>query len=942
MRASAQGPSMSRSPDRLLALFDELVDLDAASRAARLGVLFGEDAALAEELSRMLAADDAAGVLDRGVMAVAPTVAGGIGLDAPRAPTGSAGRRIGAFVLERLLGRGGMGEVWLAAREEGGFRQQVALKLVKRGLDGEDLLRRFMRERRILAGLSHPGIARFIDGGVGEDGVPWYAMEYVEGETLVDHARGRALGVRERVALVAEVADAVAYAQNRLVVHRDLKPSNILVDPQGRVRLLDFGIAKLLDEAPDARATATGLRAMSPAYAAPEQILDEPVSAATDVYALGVVLYELLTGSLPHQRAGATLETLTERVRQESTERPSARLRGTDAATTTTLGAGTAQRFARQVAGELDLIVLAALRREPERRYPSAAALADDLRRWLDGRPVSAQADTAGYRARKFVARHRFAVGSASAVLLALVAGFGTALWQAGVAREQAARAEREAGESDQIATFLQSVLLEADPMRASDAGALTITEVTRLAAARVDRDLAGQPSAQADVLSTLAAAAWSANDEPMATELTQRAHAVASASPEVDAAAYANAMRVVAEGQLRAGDARSAEATLRAGLARLAPLLDPPEPRPRDLLAAARSNNGLGSALFMRDALAESAAAMALSAQQSAAALGDGAIEAGMAWFNVGILRWRLGEIDAAQDAIDRAVAIHAAALAADDPRQAIVMDMQAQLQAERGDGAAAERTWRRAIELLQGDDAVRRDRRIGLQESLAVHLSQSGRFAEARAVYAQFIDLPPDPGGESVSTQRRGAAHRQLGYMAMWEGDLATAWRELERAKALFTRARSGEGLFPLNAAADLALVRGLRGETDAALAELERLREPIVAIAGERSSDEMIRRHRVGEVLAVAGRDADARAAFESALAGAASQPWSDSAYADQARLWVALLAARAPDADPRHATTAVEDGIAAMLRRGYGWHPLVRRARQVMEAPAAADG
>jgi serine/threonine-protein kinase len=453
MRDSGRDRWMSANPERLLALFDELVELDEDARAARLGVLFGQEPALAQELSRMLAADDASGVLDRGMQAMAPTVVGGLE-PRPSAVEDATGRRVEPFVLERLLGRGGMGEVWLAAREQDGFRQQVAVKLLKRGLDGDDLVRRFTQERRILAALSHPGIARFIDGGVGEDGVPWYAMEYVEGESLAEHARARALGVRERVALVAEVAEAVAYAQNRLVVHRDLKPSNILVDAQGRVRLLDFGIAKLLDEAPDATATATGLRAMSAAYAAPEQILDAPVSAATDVYALGVVLYELLTGVLPHERASATLETLAERVRHEETERPSARLRG-DATSTTTLGADTAQRFARQVAGELDTIVLAALRREPERRYPSAAALADDLRRWLDGRPVAAQPDTAGYRARKFVSRHRFAVGSASAVLLALVAGFGTALWQANLAREEATRAQAESTKATAIKDFL-------------------------------------------------------------------------------------------------------------------------------------------------------------------------------------------------------------------------------------------------------------------------------------------------------------------------------------------------------------------------------------------------------------------------------------------------------------------------------------------------------
>jgi serine/threonine-protein kinase len=429
---------------------------------------------------------------------------------------------VGPFTLDRLLGRGGMGEVWLAARDEGGFRQEVALKLLKRGMDSEDLLRRFVQERRILAGLSHPSIARFIDGGVGDDGAPWYAMEYVDGVPVTDHARTKALDVRARVALVAEVAEAVAYAQNRLVVHRDLKPSNILVDAQGRTHLLDFGIAKLLEAGADADATATGLRAMSPAYAAPEQILDEPISAATDVYALGVVLYELLTGALPHERASATLETLAERVRHEAPERPSHRLRKSEATTTTTLGAdaNTAQRFARAMAGELDTIALTALRREPDRRYASAAAFADDLRRWLDGRPVAAQADTATYRMRKFVARHRLAVGSASAVLLALIAGFGTALWQASVAREQAARAEAQAQRAEAINEFMQSLFREQDPLARTTAAARTPGELVASGIERARRQFAESDPLRWELLDDLAALQVALGDFAPAAQL--------------------------------------------------------------------------------------------------------------------------------------------------------------------------------------------------------------------------------------------------------------------------------------------------------------------------------------------------------------------------------------------------------------------------------------
>jgi tetratricopeptide (TPR) repeat protein/tRNA A-37 threonylcarbamoyl transferase component Bud32 len=499
---------------RALALFDTLIELPEADRSARLAQLRIEDAAVAAALTELLQADaQASGVLDRGVQGIVADV-----VETSTAPALQAATLIGDFALLRPIGRGGMGEVWLAERREGAFVQQVALKLLKRGMDSDAVTARFLQERRILAELNHPHIARFIDGGVSHDGRPYFAMEYVAGENLIEHARMRQLSVRERVRLMAAVCDAVAYAQTHLVVHRDLKPSNILIDDNAQPRVLDFGIAKLLgDSAPEATMTQTGVRALSPQYAAPEQVLGESISTATDVYALGVILFELLTGALPHQRQQMPIEALAAQVKSEQAVAPSTTLRrgtGSTSATGTTQ-ATNSTRMAREVIGDLDTIVLTALQREPARRYATAAALAEDLRRWLDARPIAAQADTRGYRLRKFVARNRLAVGSASAVLLALLAGLTVALWQASVARQQAAvaqaqtlRAEKAASDSAEAADrtrrvkeFMMQTFVAADPMHRPDHAPQTIEAAFEAAIKRIDTDVTNDTELQIDLL---------------------------------------------------------------------------------------------------------------------------------------------------------------------------------------------------------------------------------------------------------------------------------------------------------------------------------------------------------------------------------------------------------------------------------------------------------
>lgn len=330
------------------------------------------DVELAAAVESLLAAEDPETL-------GATMVAAATGGSGPRAVDDSRGLRIGPFELETPLGAGGMGEVWQAQRVGGDFAQTVAVKLLHRGLEHADAARRFVQERQILAGLEHPAIARLIDGGVATDGRLWYAMEKIDGMPITAHAAERALDVRARVALLADVAGAVAAAQEAGVVHRDLKPSNILVDAAGRARLLDFGIAKWLEPSRDVDATATGWPALTPSHAAPEQILGSEISRATDVWALGVVAYELLTGRLPFDRAAVSLAALAERAREEAAVAPSRAVKGWSAAD------------AARIDAALDRIVLQCLEVDPARRYPDAAALTADLRRWLAGEPVLAR-----------------------------------------------------------------------------------------------------------------------------------------------------------------------------------------------------------------------------------------------------------------------------------------------------------------------------------------------------------------------------------------------------------------------------------------------------------------------------------------------------------------------------------------------------------------------
>jgi len=348
-------------------------------------------------------------------------------------PGAMVGELIGHYQIESLIGTGGMGEVYLAQRADQQYEKQVAIKLIKRGMDTESVLRHFRNERQILAGFDHPNIARLLDGGATQEGLPYFVMEYVDGLPIDAYCDTHTLAITERLKLFREACGAVAYAHRHTVIHRDIKPSNILVTGDGTPKLLDFGIAKILHPGSGAELVSTmvGLRLMTPEYASPEQVRGQPITTATDVYSLGVVLYQLLTGQKPYRIKTRTPEEISRAVVEQEPERPSAAVAKRDP-------------NLKSLRGDLDNITLMALRKEPERRYQSVEEFSEDIRRHLEALPVRARKDTTGYRAAKFVRRNKAATAAAVLVFVTLLGGIIATTWEAHRARLQEAFAVTE------------------------------------------------------------------------------------------------------------------------------------------------------------------------------------------------------------------------------------------------------------------------------------------------------------------------------------------------------------------------------------------------------------------------------------------------------------------------------------------------------------------
>ncbi|MBL8300380.1 MAG: serine/threonine protein kinase [Rhodanobacteraceae bacterium] len=474
-------PAVAARWHELAPLLDRLLDLDTGQRDALLAeVSDGELRSLARDL---LAREAAQGFLDGNSADYAETLIGDTSSGQPQ--------QIGPYRVLDLLGEGGSGSVYRAEREVDGYVQRVALKLLRVGLRDPHEQARFRRERRILARLEHPSIARLIDGGFTPDGVPWFALEYIEGESIVRWCDTRRQRLDQRVTLFLAVCDAVEAAHHALIVHRDIKPANILVDAAGRPRLLDFGIAKLLDDSEREDDTRTGLRRLTPAYAAPEQFGGGAITTATDVYALGVLLHELLTGQRPDLRRPDTPRRLSQLIIQDHVA--AAR-------------ACTSRQLTLALRGDLDLIVATALAAEPARRYRSVAAFADDLRAHLQRRPIAARRASAAHRAKKFLLRHGAGVAAATLVVLTAVAGLAATWHESQRANQAATEATAQAQRAEAVKEFVLTLFAGVSPDE-SKGRVVSARELIARGEARLGETLAVHPELRAELATALAGA---------------------------------------------------------------------------------------------------------------------------------------------------------------------------------------------------------------------------------------------------------------------------------------------------------------------------------------------------------------------------------------------------------------------------------------------------
>jgi len=450
-------------------IFEKASALAPSERSPYLEKACSGDAELRHEVDSLLDSQNKAG----SVFLKAP--AADLLSDESLQPRSRTGTRIGVYQILEEIGHGGMGEVYCAIRADGQYEKEVAVKLVRGGFDSRAVLERFRNERQILATLDHPNIGRLLDGGTTDDGTPYLVMELIRGKNIDQYCDERRLSINERLLLFAEVCRAVQYAHQRLVIHRDIKPSNILVTDDGVPKLLDFGIAKILD--PSAQVEVTQLRPMTPEYASPEQVRGEPITTATDVYSLGVVLYRLLTGCFPYAGPTTTPHELARAICETDPVRPSTAVikpqetpdeksaAGVPAEERGRLRDMTPVKLRRLLRGDLDNIVLMALRKEPERRYPSVERLADDLRRQQEGLPVTATRGSWSYRTGKFARRHKVSMVAAGIVLLAVLGGIAATLREAHIARRQAqiAREQRQRAERrfNDVRKLANSLLFE-------------------------------------------------------------------------------------------------------------------------------------------------------------------------------------------------------------------------------------------------------------------------------------------------------------------------------------------------------------------------------------------------------------------------------------------------------------------------------------------------
>jgi serine/threonine protein kinase/Tfp pilus assembly protein PilF len=811
-------------------LFDELVELPLSKRTGRLREIAAGDPTLAARLERLLAADDAPGdFLERPAMDLVTTVEGSV-TEADDQLAG--GTLVGPWRILRLIGRGGMGEVYLAERDEPSFTQLAAVKIVKRGLDSPTTIPRFLRERQILAALDHPNLAHLLDGGTAPDGRPYFALEWVQGESITSYCREHVVDLETMLRLMQTVCQAVDSAHRRLVVHRDLKPANILVTPEGTPKLLDFGIAQVIAEG-SADEGRIGMRALTPAYAAPEQILGEPITTATDVYSLGVLLFELITRTLPHRRSNSSLSTLAEGVDTETVERPSIVLRKPT---------GNAL-LARRVSGDLDLIVLKALQRDPAQRYASAQALADDIARLLDGRPVKAHADQLGYRIRRFVLRHRIPMSAVALGLVALIAGLGVSLWQARESRFAAQRAAAAANRAERVKSFLVSIFRQSDP-ELREGPNLTARELLERGASQLDKGLTGEPEVQADLFEAVARIENNLGLMDQAFVHAKRSLELRrSFLPPTDGHIGVS-LTVLGEVQNFRGSVEDARKSFESALRILQPAYG------SDSVEVAEAQRGLAEVLHAPEESARSVELLRRAFATFSHRSGDSDSETADTLHELGLALESNQQYPAAEVADRRATSLLVKALG---PHSAKVAEAQADLAGlldRLGKAKEAQALFEQALATQR---AVFGPHHLKLADTLfsyAILLIEQQQHAAANAALTEAIGI------YGLEREETGHCLRYLGISAMQQEHYAEAARLFARAAEIYKTTIGVDSVQRYRALANLGWADFHLGRLPEAKSELSSAMANIQRLSGPDAYEIRLPLKQLGEVLAASG--------------------------------------------------------------------------------------
>lgn len=863
---------------RVDAIFSALLDLPPAAREPALTEHCAGDEALAAAVRRLLDAERrSAGAFDAAVTSIQRLAEQAGERDRGQPPPPGMLEQIGPWQLTERLGAGGMSVVWKAERNDDQFQQTVAIKLLRRWIENDETVQRFRSERRILAGLEHPNLARLLDGGVVGEGWPYFVMEYVDGLPITDYCDRHGLDVDARLELFRQVLDVVQYAHRRLVVHRDLKPSNILVTPDGQVKLLDFGIAKVLDReamsATESELTELGGRPMTLAYASPEQVAGGPITTASDVYALGVLLYQLVTGRSPYRAPPEQPIRLREAVLNEIPANPSARILETGGDTDSQDLAhrrnSAPARLARRLHGDLDVICQAALRKEPDRRYATVEQLAADLERHRRRLPVAARAGNWRYLTGRFIRRNAWGVAAGLLIPLAALTGLAMHVERLGAERDRAeaaaAQAEREAGKARQVTDYLVSLFRAADP--AQSAGReVTAVELVERGVDEVEA-LESDPALQAEMFRVLGQVSQALGQYPQAAELLLRALAILEDAPQVTTLERTDVLADLGFSHFQLGRLEEAEHYNREALAglppddalRRAPVLTnlgivyiitsrytEAERMLADAVAAheagapgsadhATTLNALGTLLSRQGRHSEAIAMLQSATDMRMELFGELHPATSVALGNLGMVMHESGDPAGGEGYLLQALAIDEKVLGYDHPSVAVLLNQLAATRRELDDEIGSIAHLERALLILRlqaGDDAESPAIASVLSGLGSAHL-RLGNFDAAEPYFEQAIAMQEQVLGPS--SRELAVDLVQLGTVRLGQSRPEDAEVLLRRALEIFTGLLADDHPVIGNALKYIAEMHRQRGRLEESRAAGQRSLEIMSQAAG-----------------------------------------------------------------------------------------------------------